>query len=84
MVSVLYQHQRLCRFRKSRKTLQVDSLTQICGDRLSVGLVSAILLLQYSDIAYNLLYRPSVAAGQIFFEGIGKEPDIAFPLGRDS
>lgn len=41
------------------------------------------LLLQYSDVAYNFVYRPSLAAAEIFFEWIGKEPGIALTLGRN-
>jgi len=41
------------------------------------------LLLQYSDVAYNFIYRPSLAAAEIFFEWIAKEPGIALTLGRN-
>jgi len=60
-------------------------LLKFAPDRVS-GLVlcdPVSLLLQYSDVAYNFLYRPSVAAAEIFFEWIAKEPGIAFTLGRN-
>lgn len=41
------------------------------------------LLLQFSDVAYNFIYRPSLAAAEIFFEWIAKEPGIALTLGRN-
>jgi hypothetical protein len=41
------------------------------------------LLLQYSDVAYNFIYRPSLAAAEIFFEWIAREPGIALTLGRN-
>ena len=41
------------------------------------------LLLQYSDVAYNFIYRPSLAAAEIFFEWISKEPGIALTLRRN-
>lgn len=60
-------------------------LLKFTPDRLS-GLVLCdpiSLLLQYSDVAYNFVYRPSVAAAEIFFEWISKEPGIALTLGRN-
>jgi pimeloyl-ACP methyl ester carboxylesterase len=41
------------------------------------------ILLQYSDVAYNFIYRPSLAAAEIFFEWIAKEPGIALTLRRN-
>lgn len=40
------------------------------------------LLLQYSDVAYNFVYRRGSAAAEIFFEWIAREPGIALALGR--
>jgi pimeloyl-ACP methyl ester carboxylesterase len=60
-------------------------LLKSAPDRLA-GLVlcdPVSLLLQYSDVAYNFVYRPSVTAAQIFFEWIAKEPGIASTLGRN-
>lgn len=60
-------------------------LLKFAPDRIS-GLVlcdPVSLLLQYSDVAYNFVYRPSVTAAQIFFEWIAKEPGIAATLGRN-
>ena len=41
------------------------------------------LLLQHSDVAYNFVYRPSLAAAEIFFEWIAREQGIALTLGRN-
>jgi len=60
-------------------------LLKFAPERLS-GLVLCdpiSLLLQYSDVAYNFVYRPSLAAAEIFFEWIAKEPGIALTLGRN-
>ena len=40
------------------------------------------LLLQYSDVAYNFVYRKGTAAAEIFFEWIAREPGIALTLAR--
>ena len=60
-------------------------LLKFAPDRLA-GLVLCdpiSLLLQYSDVAYNFVYRPSLAAAEMFFEWIAKEPGIALTLGRN-
>jgi pimeloyl-ACP methyl ester carboxylesterase len=60
-------------------------LLKFAPDRIA-GLVLCdpiSLLLQYSDVAYNFVYRPSRAAAEIFFEWIAKEPGIALTLGRN-
>ena len=41
------------------------------------------VLLQYSDVAYNFIYRPSFTAAEILFEWIAKEPGIALTLARN-
>ena len=40
------------------------------------------LLLQYSDVAYNFVYRKGTAAAEIFFEWIAREPGVALTLAR--
>jgi pimeloyl-ACP methyl ester carboxylesterase len=60
-------------------------LLKFAPDRIA-GLVLCdpiSLLLQFSDVAYNFIYRPSLAAAEIFFEWIAKEPGITLTLGRN-